>query len=176
MEEHGGGVLGFFGAINERYNPLVGLAKNTIELVEAVEDEDARKVGNRSVKLGIEILAMAAMLRGRGGKGGKGSAAEGGRPGPGGPQATAPAATGARALPELPKLDGTGKVHGKLPQAKDLVLYDTEDLIQLRNELQASVQKRIEVTVKKGSDFGHAERQAAEQQLIRAIDKHLEDR
>jgi hypothetical protein len=42
--------------------------------------------------------------------------------------------------------------------------------------LQSSVQKRIEVTVQKGSDFGHAERQAAEQQLIKRIEKHLEDR
>jgi hypothetical protein len=73
MEEHGGGVLGFFGAINQRYNPLVGLATNTIELVEAVEDEDARKVGNRSVKVAIQVLAMAAMLRG----GGKRSGAPG---------------------------------------------------------------------------------------------------
>lgn len=59
---------------------------------------------------------------------------------------------------------------------KELGHYDTEDLIRLRDELRASVQKRIEVTVKKGSDFGHAERQAAEQQLIRSIEKHLEDR
>ncbi|XXY54662.1 hypothetical protein WME91_26370 [Sorangium sp. So ce269] len=64
--EHGGGVPGLLEALNERYNPLVGLAENAIELVEAVEDEDARAVGNRSVKLGIEVLGMAAMLRGGG--------------------------------------------------------------------------------------------------------------
>ncbi|WP_437811151.1 RHS repeat-associated core domain-containing protein [Sorangium sp. So ce1078] len=116
-------------------------------------------VGN--IAAGLQGLSQAMMSHGSGSRG---------------PQATAPAARGTRALPELPKLDATGKVHGKLPQVKDLGRYGADDLIQLRNELQVSVQKRIEVTVKKGSDFGHAERQAAEQQLIRAINKHLEDR
>jgi hypothetical protein len=59
---------------------------------------------------------------------------------------------------------------------KNLGRYEVDELIQLRSDLQASVQKRIEVTVQKGSDFGHAERQTAEQQLIKAITKHLEDR
>jgi hypothetical protein len=79
-------------------------------------------------------------------------------------------------VPELPKLDATGKVHGKLPDVKDLGRYHAEDLAALRGELQQSVQKRIEKDVELGSDFGHAERQAAEQRLIQAIAKHLEGR
>ena len=73
-------------------------------------------------------------------------------------------------------LDSTGKVHGKLPDVKDLGRYDADDLARLRDELQDSVQKRIEVTVQKGADFGHNDRVAAEQQLIKSIEKHLQDR
>jgi RHS repeat-associated protein len=80
---------------------------------------------------------------------------------------------GSRVLRELPALDSTGKVHGILPSVKDLNRYDADSLVRLRDELKVSVQRRIEVTVQKGSDFGHAERQAAEQQLIKSIEKHL---
>ena len=59
---------------------------------------------------------------------------------------------------------------------RNLGRYDVDELIQLRDELKLSVQKRIEVTMQKGSDFGHAERLAAEQQLIKSIEKHLENR
>jgi hypothetical protein len=79
-----------------------------------------------------------------------------------------------RQVPDLPKLDRTGKVHGELPAQRDLRRYDVEELAILRDELKQSVQKRIEITSQKGSDFAHAERQAAEQALIQAIDKHLE--
>lgn len=73
-------------------------------------------------------------------------------------------------------LDATGKVHGKLPDVKDLGRYDVDELARLRHDLTQSVQKRIEVTVQKGSDFGHGERLATEQQLIKSIEKHLKDR
>ncbi len=66
-------------------------------------------------------------------------------------------------LQALPKLDKTGKVHGNLPDVKNLGNYQPEDLVDLRDELKKSVQKRIEVTVQKGSDKKHGERQAAEQ-------------
>jgi RHS repeat-associated protein len=65
---------------------------------------------------------------------------------------------GVRVLRELPALDATGKVHGILPEIKDLKRYDVDSLSRLRDELKLSVQRRIEVTVQKGSDFGHAER------------------
>ncbi|WP_242166346.1 RHS repeat-associated core domain-containing protein [Lysobacter sp. M15] len=81
-----------------------------------------------------------------------------------------------RKLPELPSLDSTGKVHGALPNVRDLGRYDASDLKSLKGDLEKSVQKRIEVTVQKGSDYGHSARQAAEQQLIKRIDKHLQDR
>lgn len=82
----------------------------------------------------------------------------------------------ARKLPELPSLDATGKVHGALPAAKDLGKYSVSALKDLKADLEKSVQKRIEVTVQKGSDYGHSERQAAEQQLIKRIEKNLQDR
>ncbi|XYH96923.1 hypothetical protein ACMHYB_55655 [Sorangium sp. So ce1128] len=74
-DRNGGGVPGLLDALNERFNPLAGLVRNTVEAVEAAEDKDARKLGNRMFKLGIEVLGMVGMLRG----GGKGAAAGGGR-------------------------------------------------------------------------------------------------
>ncbi|WP_159397931.1 hypothetical protein [Sorangium cellulosum] len=71
---NGGGVLDLLEAVNERYNPLVGLVRNTVEAVEAYEDRDARKLGNRTFKLGFELLGMAAILRG-GKQGGTSNAA-----------------------------------------------------------------------------------------------------
>lgn len=61
-------------------------------------------------------------------------------------------------------------------RSRILNLYDADSLARLRDELKVSVQRRIEVTVQKGSDFGHAERQTAEQQLIKSIDMHLGNR
>ena len=78
--------------------------------------------------------------------------------------------------PDQPILDPTGKVHGELPEAKDLDRYAPEDLEQLSEELQRSVQERIRRTNELGSDKPHGERQAAEQQLIQQIEKNLQDR
>ena len=86
------------------------------------------------------------------------------------------ASKGARRAPSLPALDSTGKVHGALPRPADLWKYSAEDLAQLKEELAQSVQERIAKTVQLGSDLGHSERQAAEQQLIKSIEKHLLNR
>ncbi len=74
----------------------------------------------------------------------------------------------------LPSLDATGKVHGTLPKVKDLVKYSKEELEILLKELRQSVQKRIEVTSKMGRDRGHGQRQGAEQDLIKSLEKLLE--
>jgi len=73
----------------------------------------------------------------------------------------------------LPALDATGKVHGTLPKVKDLVNYSKEDLKILLKELKQSVQRRIEVTSQLGRDRPHGQRQGAEQDLIKSIEKHL---
>ena len=81
----------------------------------------------------------------------------------------------------LPSLDTTGKVHGALPQVKDLSKYTRDQLLQFRNDLKASVKKRIETTVKHGRDRPHGQRQGQEQEqeqeqeqdLIKSIDKRL---
>ncbi|WP_437656916.1 EndoU domain-containing protein [Sorangium sp. So ce1182] len=70
-DRNGGGVPGLLDALNERFNPLAGLVRNTVEAVEAAEDKDARKLGNRMFKLGFEVLGMAAMLRGGGKRSGE---------------------------------------------------------------------------------------------------------
>ncbi|MEO0600558.1 MAG: hypothetical protein AAF211_03925, partial [Myxococcota bacterium] len=49
------------------------------------------------------------------------------------------------------------------------------DFTQLRDDLGQSVQERIRKTTELGSDPGHGERQAAEQQLIKQIEKVLDD-
>ena len=41
----------------------------------------------------------------------------------------------------------------------------------MRHELKQSVQKRMEENIELGSDKPHGQRQAAEQQLIKIIDK-----
>ena len=64
-------------------------------------------------------------------------------------------------------------MHGELPKAEDLDQYEPEELRHLQEELRQSVQKRIEVTDRLGPDKGHGERQAAEQRLIRQIEKFL---
>jgi RHS repeat-associated protein len=85
-----------------------------------------------------------------------------------------------KCTPKMPKfkdikavLDRTGKVHGPLPNPQELGQYHPEDLQKLLNELQQSVQTRIERTAQLGSDAEHAARQAQEQQLIQALLKHL---
>lgn len=74
----------------------------------------------------------------------------------------------------LPTLDSTGKVHGTLPKVKDLGKYSKEDLQILLKELRQSVQRRIEVTSKMGRDRGHGQRQGAEQDLIKSLEKYLD--
>lgn len=76
----------------------------------------------------------------------------------------------------IPTLDATGKVHGTLPVAKDLGKYSTDDLKILHQELNKSVQRRIEVTSKLGRDRPHGQRQGSEQDLIKSIEKHLKNR
>lgn len=75
----------------------------------------------------------------------------------------------------LPALDSTGKVHGKLPKMSDLKKLSKDDLIILKEELIKSVQKRIEKTSELGRDRGHGQRQGAEQDMIKTIEKILED-
>jgi hypothetical protein len=76
----------------------------------------------------------------------------------------------------LPSLDSTGKVHGELPRSEDLDNHSPEDLRKLQDELRQSVGERIRTTEELGPDRGHGQRQGEEQQLIRKIDKHLENR
>jgi RHS repeat-associated protein len=77
------------------------------------------------------------------------------------------------APPELPALDSTGKVHGELPHPKDLEKYDKDDLENLKNELKQSVKEHIRKTTEMGRDRNHGQREGAEQELIKAIEKHL---
>ena len=79
------------------------------------------------------------------------------------------------AVPDLPVIDGTGKVHGPLPKREDLDLYDPEDLSDLADQLRDSIRKRIEVTERLGPDRGHTERVAAEQLLLRQIERYLNE-
>lgn len=83
---------------------------------------------------------------------------------------------GWRVAPDLPVLDTTGKDHGVLPHPKDLERYHVEDLTQLRDQLNASVQKRIEKTIELGADYGHNARLAEEQQLVQSLETHLLNR
>lgn len=73
----------------------------------------------------------------------------------------------------LPTLDATGKVHGDLPKVKDLANYSKEELQTLLGELKQSVKKRIKVTSKMGRDRAHGQRQGAEQDLIKSLEKYL---
>ncbi len=80
-----------------------------------------------------------------------------------------------KAKADLPVLDSTGKVHGQLPSPKNLSRYPNEKLKQLQGELKQSVQQRIKKNIELGSDKAHGQRQAAEQQLIKSIDKKLKN-
>ena len=77
--------------------------------------------------------------------------------------------------PELPSLDATGKVHGDLIDPKDFSKYSPDELKQLNKELKQSVQQRIKKTSELGSDKGHGQRQGAEQDLIKSIEKYLDN-
>jgi hypothetical protein len=57
---------------------------------------------------------------------------------------------------------------------KDLRNYSADELRLLRQELEESVRARIQQNIRFGFKPSEAERQAAEQLLIRAIDKLLQ--
>jgi len=59
---------------------------------------------------------------------------------------------------------------------KNLGKYAKGDLKILLGELRKSVQKRIQVTTRMGRDKAHGQRQGAEQDLIKSIEKHLKNR
>ncbi|MEK8019041.1 MAG: Hint domain-containing protein, partial [Candidatus Parabeggiatoa sp.] len=74
------------------------------------------------------------------------------------------------------RLDGTGKVHGELeyfPKPKDFDRYSREELEDLLDELRKSIETRIEVTVDKGRERNHGQRQGNEQKLIKQLEKYL---
>jgi RHS repeat-associated protein len=77
---------------------------------------------------------------------------------------------------ELPARDSTGKVHGDLPTVAGLQAHSTEELQHFQQELAVSVAQRIYVTSQLGPDKAHGQRQAAEQALVKAIDKIIESR
>ncbi|MEM6362743.1 MAG: hypothetical protein AAF731_21820, partial [Bacteroidota bacterium] len=74
---------------------------------------------------------------------------------------------------KLPALDATGKVHGTLPRVQDLARFSKDELLILRQELKQSVAQRIKVTSRLGRHRPHGQRQGAEQDLIKAINKFL---
>ena len=83
--------------------------------------------------------------------------------------------TSRKATKKLPALDETGKVHGELPRPQDLGKYPSDDLRKLQDELKQSVAERINKNAELGYDPAHGQRQAAEQQLIKSIEKYLGD-
>ena len=83
---------------------------------------------------------------------------------------------------DLPVLDITRKIHTNttnLPKVKDLAKYSKDQLTMFLKDLKISVQSRIRSTTLKGSDASrmqnraHGQRQGAEQDLIKAIEKIL---
>ena len=64
-------------------------------------------------------------------------------------------------------------MHGTLIKVKDFGKYSKDELQTLLGELKQSVQKRIEVTSRMGRDRAHGQRQGAEQDLIKSIEKYL---
>ena len=91
---------------------------------------------------------------------------------------------GLRLLKELPMLDETGKIHtntSSLPKIKELIKYPIEELTKFLKDLRISVKNRIRTTSVKGPNANrlqnrsHGQRQGAEQDLIKSLEKHLED-
>ena len=74
-----------------------------------------------------------------------------------------------------PDLNITLIIRPTLPTAEDLSSYSQEELRSLQADLKESIKERIRKTDELGSHKPHAERQAAEQQLVQQIQKHLED-
>lgn len=79
------------------------------------------------------------------------------------------------AADDLPGLDGTGKVHTGPEGLADYVPPDwaPEDLVQIRDDLERSIQTRQEEQIDKGEDPGHRARINAETQLLRQVQKKL---
>lgn len=76
-------------------------------------------------------------------------------------------------LKSLPSLDATRKVHGTLPRVIDLAKFSKDELKILLSELRISAQQRIKATSRLGRDLTHGERQGAEQNLIKYLEKYL---
>ena len=76
---------------------------------------------------------------------------------------------------DLPVLDETGKTHGDLPKVEDFDRHAPEELAKFAENLKQSVKQRIEKTIELGSDKGHGKRQAAEQRLVKNIEKYLKN-
>ena len=76
---------------------------------------------------------------------------------------------------DLPGLDGTGKVHTGPEGLPDYVPPDwtPEDLEQIRDDLEKSIQKRQDEQAVKGEDPGHRARINAEIRLLRQVQKKL---
>ena len=60
-----------------------------------------------------------------------------------------------------------------LPKVAHFGKYSKDELQILLKELKQSVSKRIEVTSKMGRDRAHGQRQGAEQDLIKSLEKYL---
>ena len=60
-----------------------------------------------------------------------------------------------------------------MPKVKDLAKYSRDELKILAKELRKSVKRRIKVTSRMGRDRAHGQRQGAEQDLIKSIEKYL---
>src|ERR1700733_682115 len=73
----------------------------------------------------------------------------------------------------LPSMDATGKVHGILPKVEDFAKYSRDELTILLKVLKQSVKQRIKVTSQLGRDKAHGQRQGAEQDLIKSLEKYL---
>jgi hypothetical protein len=73
-----------------------------------------------------------------------------------------------------PAIDAAEKVYDKLPRVEDLRRYDPDELRQLSRDLQESFHAWIRKMTELGRDSGHGARQAAEQQLINAIERRLQ--
>lgn len=76
----------------------------------------------------------------------------------------------------VPQLDERGKIHGPLPRTQDLPRYSSGDLREMQRNLRLSVKQIIKQRIRLGPDRGHGQRQAAEQRLIKQIDKVLRER
>lgn len=76
-----------------------------------------------------------------------------------------------KGLKALPTLDGTRKVHGKLPKLRVLHKYSVDELKIFLEELKISVVERGRLNGIKGADYTHGLRAADEHALIREIEK-----